>query len=178
MLITLEQHIDKNLKNHEIIISFSGNLDVNVLNSALIVVEKKLNERNEKLRYTKKIYNVLVEVLQNIFHHGVKNAYNETFSIFSVSLYNNVYFIYCGNYIEDKLEPLLANKISAVNLMNADEVVEQYRKVLNNGIVSAKGGSGLGFLDMKRKTKNNIHFSFFPDSKHTFFLIELNINTK
>lgn len=177
VVLIFNNHIDK-LKGHDIIISFSGKLDVEVLNNALVVVEKKLLERDLPLKYTKKIYNVLVECLQNIFHHGIKDENGDAECIFSVSFFENKFHIYSGNLIPNSISQSINQKISSVNKLTEDDVVNQYRKVLDNGIISDKGGSGLGFLDMKRKTKNNIGFDFFPFGENTFFMLNLTINIK
>lgn len=177
VVVYFEEHISK-LKGHDIIISFGGNLDVEVLNNALVIVEKKLIEKDMHLKYTKKIYNVLVECLQNIFHHGIKNEEGNAQCVFSVSFFQNKFYIYSGNFVPNTIVNSLSQKINEVNKLSSDEVVNQYRKVLDNGIISDKGGSGLGFLDMKRKTKNNIGYDFSAAGDHTFFMLNLTINIK
>jgi len=176
-VLNLYTHIN-NLKGHDILISFGGKLDLDVLDNALVVVEKKLNENEIALKYTKKIYNVLVECLQNIFHHGIKDRNGDAECIFSVSYFNGKYSIFSGNLIPKTLEQILSKKIEEVNKLDMNEVVTHYRIVLDNGIISDKGGSGLGFLDMKRKTKNNIGYKFYPSGEETFFMLNLTINTK
>jgi hypothetical protein len=52
------------------ILYFKGNVDSEVINKALDSVEGKLLTSRENPRLRKKVYNVLVESLQNLYHHA------------------------------------------------------------------------------------------------------------
>ncbi len=51
------------------ILYYKGNVDSDVINHVLDTVEDKMVEVNEQSRLRKKVYNVLVESLQNLYHH-------------------------------------------------------------------------------------------------------------
>jgi hypothetical protein len=53
----------------DIILHHKGNIDSDFINNVLDLVEKKMLEKNEHPKLKKKVYNVLVESLQNLFHH-------------------------------------------------------------------------------------------------------------
>lgn len=55
--------------NRNIILFYKGNVDSDVINHVLDTVEDKMVEVNEQSRFRKKVYNVLVESLQNLYHH-------------------------------------------------------------------------------------------------------------
>jgi hypothetical protein len=43
--------------------------------------------------------------------------------------------------------------------------------------ISEKGGAGLGFIDIARKTGNPLEYHFEPiDEKNSFFLLKTSIN--
>ena len=52
-----------------IILFYKGNIDSDVINHVLDTVEGKMVEVNEQSKLRKKVYNVLVESLQNLYHH-------------------------------------------------------------------------------------------------------------
>ena len=52
-----------------IILFYKGNVDSDVINHVLDTVEDKMVEVNEQSKLRKKVYNVLVESLQNLYHH-------------------------------------------------------------------------------------------------------------
>jgi hypothetical protein len=55
--------------NGNIILFYKGNVDSDVINHVLDTVEDKMVEGNEQSKLRKKVYNVLVESLQNLYHH-------------------------------------------------------------------------------------------------------------
>lgn len=175
-MLSLDEHI-KSLGDSDVILSFSGKLTIEIINNTLVLIEKRLYDKEVKNVYVKKIYNVLVEGLQNIFHHGLKDENGSIPCLFSVSTKRDVFNITFCNAVNESVVEKLKSKLIAINAMNKTQIVEEYRKVLDNGIISDKGGSGLGFLDMKRKTKNDIEFNFIKDKEHINFIVNLTIQT-
>jgi hypothetical protein len=53
----------------DIVLKYKGNIDSDVINHVLDTVEGKMVEVNEQSKLRKKVYNVLVESLQNLYHH-------------------------------------------------------------------------------------------------------------
>ena len=59
--------LDQSKEN--VILYYKGNIDSDIINHILDTIEDKMIEINELSRLRKKIYNVLVESLQNLYHH-------------------------------------------------------------------------------------------------------------
>jgi len=63
-----------------------------------------------------------------------------------------------------------------VNTLSKPDLDILYKKQLKEGSLSKKGGAGLGFIDIKRKTGKNLEFHFLPVNKsHSFFLFTTTI---
>ena len=59
----------KDQSNVDNILFYKGNVDSDVINHVLDTVEDKMASVNEQPKLRKKVYNVLVESLQNLYHH-------------------------------------------------------------------------------------------------------------
>jgi hypothetical protein len=58
--------------------------------------------------------------------------------------------------------------------MDPDQVKELYMEVLSNGIMSNKGGAGLGFITMALKAKSKINYESQEVSDAlTFFSVNI-----
>ena len=171
-MLRLTQHIN-NLTRHDTYISFEGVVDVEVINTTLQTIEEKLSDKALPKRIKRKVYNILVEALQNIFHHRMENYQR---SIFSVTEHENKFHIYTGNYLENSAVEVVKSKIDNVNKLTKEQVVIKYREILDDGIVTDKGGSGLGFLDMFRKSKNILGYKFYNEKTYTFFVLHITLN--
>jgi hypothetical protein len=167
----------------EIILHHKGNVDSDFINSVLDLVEKKMLEYDEHPKLKKKVYNVLVESLQNLFHHvdsvpeGFANGISEKFGLLLISKVKNGYRIITGNFIfNDKIEKL-EEKIRRINRSSAEEIKELYKFILNHQKISEKGGGGLGLVDIARKTGNKLNYEFVDfNGKQSFFYLDILVN--
>ena len=165
------------------ILFYKGNVDSDVINHVLDTVEDKMVEVNEQSRLRKKVYNVLVESLQNLYHHVDKvptefeDQTAERFGLVVVKKINDGYRIITGNFVHvdniDKLE----EKIKRINRSSHEEIKELYKFILNHQRISAKGGGGLGLVDIARKTGNKLEYSFKKyDNYYSFFYLDILVN--
>ena len=60
---------------------------------------------------------------------------------------------------------------------NLNELKEFYKSILNNGIRSLNGGSGLGMIDIARKTGEKLEYNFLEiDDKVSFFTLIIKVS--
>src|SRR5215210_3903037 len=57
------------MERSNIMLSFKGDITSELLTSVLQIMESKLDNMQEEPKIKKKVYNVLVECLQNLYHH-------------------------------------------------------------------------------------------------------------
>ena len=166
-----------------IILFYKGNVDSEVINHILDTVEAKMAAMKEQSRLRKKVYNVLVESLQNLYHHVDKvpadfeDQTAERFGLLAVRKVDNGYRIITGNFVHiDNIEKL-EEKVKRINRSSREEIKELYKFILNHQRISAKGGGGLGLVDIARKTGNKIEYSFrrYNDT-YSFFYLDILVN--
>ena len=68
MSFNIENYISEKPEG-DIILMYKGNVDSDVINHVLDTVEDKMVKVDEQPKLRKKVYNVLVESLQNLYHH-------------------------------------------------------------------------------------------------------------
>ena len=64
----------------------------------------------------------------------------------------------------EDVDPLRA-RIDNVNSRNKAELKELYKTTITNGEFTAKGGAGLGFIEMARTAGNKLEYDFEGLSK-------------
>lgn len=173
----------ENLNGENVILAFKGPISTEMINSTLEDVEARLDEINETGKIRKKIYNVLVESLQNLYHHvddlpdSIKMALSEKFGMVIVQKIDNSYKISTGNFIRSNKIKFLKDKVDKINSLSLDELKEMYKFILNHQKLSAKGGGGLGLVDIARKTGNKLEYNFYEyDNQYYFFNLDIFIN--
>jgi hypothetical protein len=181
----LDQCYDQ-MNHGEVVVAYKGAINADVIADTLGLVEAKL-ENNEEVHNSvkKKLYNVLVEGLQNLYHHvdmpkDLNNHNSSTksnYGIFILNQLENGFRISTGNFVQHNKIIDIKEKIDKINSLSGEELKEFYKFVLNNQKFSEKGGGGLGLIDMARKTGNKLEYKFFEyNSDYDFFNLTVFIN--
>jgi hypothetical protein len=165
----------KGMKEHEITLAYEGDINHQIMKTFTTLAEGNMSKIDESEALQKKVYHVMVECLQNISKHAVHpedeadTEYNR--GIFLISRNNQVYNVTTGNIIKKEKISYLTEVIDHVNSLNKNQLNELYKKQLREGHLSDKGGAGLGFIDIRRKTGKDLEYQFLPLSdSHSFFL--------
>ena len=158
----------------DIILSFRGGITDDFMASVFSIMESRLDGTPAEQRLRKKVNAILVECLQNVYHHMEappgETAEDSRSAMFLVCRNaGNRYSIVTGNFIRHENAGKLKEKIDQVNAMTQEERIRHYRESLSNAELSAKGGAGLGMIDMARKSGNRIEYSFDKASNDLSF---------
>jgi len=182
MGFNIESYLPDKSKNN-IILFYKGNVDSDVINHILDTVEDKMIQVNDQSRLRKKVYNVLVESLQNLYHHVDKvpedfeDQISEKFGMLLVQKVDRGYKIITGNFVKTDNVEKLEEKIKKINQSSHEEIKELYKFILNHQRISAKGGGGLGLVDIARKTGNKLEYTFKEyNDKYSFFYLDILVN--
>ncbi len=166
-----------------IILSFKGDVTSDLLTSVLQIMENKLESIQEEPKVKKKVYHVLVECLQNLYHHmdEIPSHINgkERSAIFMIGKTDEGYSILTGNYILNENVLGLKKRMDDINALTKEELKEYYKEVLANGEISMKGGGGLGIIDIARKSGEKLAYEFLPIANNiSFFILNIKIINK
>lgn len=179
MGFSVNTYIDKYVKNN-IILNVQGNIDSETINNVLDSVEAKMVAVDEIPKLRKKVYNVLVESLQNLFHHvdNVPADFDrqdcDRFGLIVIQKTENGYRIITGNFVHADHYPKLAEKLQRINKSTYEEIKELYKFILNHQRISAKGGGGLGLVDIAKKTGRKLNYTFLKyNEEYSFFYFDI-----
>jgi len=171
------------LNSDNVLLAYKGSITTDFINNVLDTVEAKLQDFDEESKIRKKVYNVLVESLQNLYHHidelpdKFKDEYDIKFGILVISKENSAYKISTGNFIRSDKIKYLKDKIDKINSLSKEELKDMYKFILNHQKLSAKGGGGLGLVDIARKTGNKLNYMFQSfNNEFYFYTLEIFIS--
>jgi hypothetical protein len=168
------------LNGGDVLMAFKGNISSELISNVLETVESRMDDFNENSKIRKKLYNVLVESLQNLYHHievlpeEMYDEYDSKFGMLVISRESKQYRISTGNFITQDKVDVLKNKIDKINTMGKEELKDMYKFILNHQRLSEKGGGGLGLVDIARKTGNKLNYTFEKYSD-TYYFFNLDV---
>lgn len=174
-------HFYSELYERNILLAYKGSITSELIDYALEAIEIKLNETNEDGKLKRRIYNVMVESLQNLYHHldnppeNRGYGFDPNFGILVVSKEGKEYVITTTNFILTTKIKFLKDRIDKINSLTEEELKEMYKFILNHQRLTSKGGGGLGFVDIARKTGNKMQY-IFNEFNGDYYLFTLNIS--
>jgi len=151
--------LEKTILDHKGILSFS------TIDSLLTEFKVASQEYDLQFRTYKRLVTVIIESLENIF------KYSDEYIKFLETVEDYVP-TFCINKNSDKIQVItsnpirnihvdrLRNKIEVVNNKSKEELKDLYIETITNGKFSAKGGAGLGFIEMAKSSGNDLEYSF------------------
>lgn len=175
----------KGVDQGDVILSHYGTISANAITGMLDKIEHGINEINEKSKLRKKVYNVMIEALQNLYHHtddppkNVIDKFGKNFATFVLKKESeNNYSFTSGNFINKNRIKFLKDRMDQINYLNSEELKILYKLILNNNEFSDKGGGGLGLIDIAKRTGHEYDYSFnnYTD-KFYFFCLKITIST-
>lgn len=171
------------MQDNNIMLSFKGEVSFDLVKSVLDIIEGRLDRMEDNQKTKKKVFNVLVECLQNLCHHIEVSSVEADFgnhsgktAILMIWTDDEAYHVATGNYIVAENVVKLKEWLNQINSVSRDELRTLYKEILNNNTFSKKGGGGLGFIDIARKSGQKLDFNFKKiDDNISFFSFQINI---
>ena len=168
----------------DVFFAYAGNITSGQINLILEEIEEKfvsLESTNTKVR--KKVYNIMVESLQNLFHHSdeipehLVEILGQRYGMIVIKRKDDDFTIVSGNFVTTHNKNFLTEKIEKINSLSSDELKEMYKYILNYQKMSAKGGGGLGLIDIARKSENKLGYKFYPfNADYYFYTLDIFIS--
>jgi len=165
----------KALSLQEVSLLFEGQVTHQVMKALTTLVEEQLEELNERELTQRRVYHVLVESLQNINRHAevfqdAEHPYPGR-GVLLVDKQEDSYNVTTGNVIDNNQIEELSEFLGKINNYDSEALDDIYKHQLREGQLSPKGGAGLGFIDIRRKTGHPLEYQFAPINELTSFFI-------
>lgn len=172
------------LEKQHIMLSFKGDLSPELISAILNLIEQKIviSEPDQKIR--KRVFNVVMECLQNLYHHNKHVSVpgeepvrgEERQGVVMVAHADSGYSVLTGNSMAHGEVEALKQRLDQVNGCDPEELRALYKNALGNGRFTPSGGGGLGLIDIARKSGHKLEYGFVPlDSNNTFFSLNVNV---
>lgn len=159
---------------------YEGEFSHQIMKMFTSMAEKDMDKANEEKSVKRKVFHVMVECLQNMTKHS--DDYDEEDRIgnglFIVGKKDDVWNVITANRINKVKIDDLRLMIDTINSMSKEELTKLYKKQIKEGVLSDKGGAGLGLIDIARKTGQQLDYQFLPlDDNDYFFLLKVKVMT-
>jgi len=167
--------LQNNFDNKNIIMIYSGPLWTEGVGETAGKLKKYFEQQNIPLNISQKVYSVFIEQMNNMLMYSEDKKGTIAFGVLNQP--EKAFFVQSGNVMKDESIQLIKNRINHLNSLEKDAVRKFYKKQmhLNDDNPESKG-SGLGLIEIARRSSSKIEYSFIPYNKGlAFFSIYVTI---
>lgn len=175
--------LHKIMLSKKLILVYEGEFTQENTKVVLSMAENNMEKIGEENNIKRKVFNVMVECLQNICKHAdeykkvVTEEVEDHPAIFMIGKGDDGYVVASGNaMLSDKVEAL-KDKLHHINSLDKEGLKIFYKEIITKGSMNERGGAGLGLIDMARKSGQKLEFDFEKiDTKYSFFSLQTKIS--
>ncbi len=166
-------HASLTIKN--ILLGYFGSFNQSGLMGLLTIVERQIDDAGT---FKKRIYNIMVEMIQNVIKHAdnIAEYKMEKPGAFILIEHKGVFEIFTGNFVNNENLIKLQNKLDSINVLKLNELEDYYNEMLFNFEFDSGKEAGLGFMDIKLKSESNLNYCFCRVSENvSFFVLKVEV---
>jgi len=178
-LLFVQTILSSEMISHGFPLVYKGPLNHETMKFFTKMAEEKIANRCKDVSVQRKVFHVMVEMLQNIIRHSAESDdWGNGNGIFVIGERSDFYYVITGNIIQSKYVRDLEEEIEMLNNLDHKDLNALHKKQIQTGSLSLKGGAGLGLIDIIRKTGEKYAYQFIRlDENYHFFVLKATINT-
>ena len=150
------EHLKNIMERSHKFLAVKGDFDRSTVNQILMMAENNIAALNPELTTQRKVYHILVEMIQNIAKHAAPSDNGDHEGLFSFGKCGQEYSITASNNIQPDKAESLKSYVNNLNAKSHDQLNDYYKQVLRHGHDNLDISSGLGLIDIARESKNGI----------------------
>jgi hypothetical protein len=154
--------LERLMADNNVFFIWSAHISNDVEKEVLTFTETKLDEQEIELNIRRRVFGVLVEILENVAKYSPGKEPEKQFGmpVAMIRLDNDVYSITTGNLIKnDKVEDL-KEKLEIINKFDNVGLKELFRSSLSGQDIKSESTGNLGLIDMARKSGSKLVYQF------------------
>ena len=162
-----------------ILISHFGEFSQDTVDELSGRAEETMLENGDKKGTVKKVFSILIEALQNIRLHGEKDEEGQQTAFLILAQQEKTHSIAVGNLVRNSDLDTIQENLERINGLGRDELKDLYMEVLTNGMISSRGGAGLGFITIAMKSRSHLHYQVDVAGDHlSCFTVQTEVKRK
>lgn len=149
----------------KIIVSYHGEMDQDRVSMLSYTAEHQLDTEGARRGTIKKIFNILIELLQNVLIHSASPIHGKPFYVVLAKNMED-YIVISANVVNNDSARKISSTLDEIKKMNEKQLKNHYIEVLSNDQYSIKGGAGLGLITVALKCNNNFTYNCITLDEH------------
>ena len=154
--------LERLMAENNVYLIWSGHISIEVEKEVISLTETKLSEEDIELNLRRRIFSVLVEIIENVAKYSPGKEPEEKFGmpVALIRLEDDEYTLTTGNLILNEKVEDLKGKLDTINKFDKVGLKELFRKSLSGQTISSNSTGNMGLIDMARKSGSKLVYQF------------------
>lgn len=154
--------LERLMAENNVYLIWSGHISTEVEKEVISFTETKLVEEDIELNLRRRIFSVLVEIIENVAKYSPGKEPEEKFGmpVALIRLEDNEYTLTTGNLILNEKVEDLKGKLDTINKYDKVGLKELFRKSLSGQTITSNSTGNMGLIDMARKSGSKLVYQF------------------
>jgi hypothetical protein len=173
--------LERIMAENNVYLIWSGHITTDVEKEVLTFTETKLAEEDIELTLRRRIFSVLVEILENVAKYSPGRKPEEQFGmpVAMIELRGDEYTLTTGNLILNNKVEDLKGKLDTINEYDKVGLKELFRKSLSGQTITSNSTGSMGLIDMARKSGSKLVYQFEQINElYSYYVLKVKVEGK
>jgi hypothetical protein len=154
--------LERIMAENNVYLIWSGHITPDVGKEVLSFTETKLSEEDIESNLRRRVFSILVEILENVAKYSPGREQEEQFGmpVAMIRMIEKEYSLTTGNLILNANVEHLREKLDIINTFDKIGLKELFRKSLSGQTISNDSTGNMGLIDMARKSGSKLEYQF------------------
>jgi hypothetical protein len=154
--------LERIMADNNVYLIWSGHISTDVEKEVLTFTETKLEEEDVELNLRRRVFSILVEILENVARYSPGKEPEEQFGmpVAMIGMEQEVFSLTTGNLIRNEQVQDLREKLDLINKYDKVGLKELFRKSLSGQTIKSDSTGNMGLIDMARKSGSKLVYQF------------------
>jgi hypothetical protein len=156
--------MERIMAENKVYMAWSGHFSPGVGEEVLALTETRLTEDDVETRTRKRIFSIMVEILENVSKYNPGREPGEKFGlpIAIIGLEDDMFLLSTGNLILKSGINDLKTKLEAINSKDRSGLKDLFMKSLSDQTIDNDSTGNMGIIDIARKSGGRLDYNFEP----------------
>jgi hypothetical protein len=154
--------LERLMAENNVYLIWSGHISTEVEKEVLSFTEMRLAESDVELNVRRRVFRILVEILENVGKYSPGKEAEEQFGmpVAMIRLDDEDYSLTTGNLVQNENVVHLKSKIDDINKYDKVGLKELFRSSLSGQTIKTDSTGNMGLIDMARKSGSKLVYEF------------------
>ena len=173
--------LEKVMAENNIYLIWSGHITQDVGKEVLSFTETKLSEDDVESNLRKRVFSILVELIDNIARYSPGREAEDNFGmpVAMIRFKDGTYYLTTGNLILNENTGHLRDKLDTINKAGKDDLKELFRQSLFEQRKDTESTGNMGLIDIARKSAGRLIYGFEKiNNDYSYYTLTVRVESK